>query len=134
MRVMATKALRELEINYLEKQIHKLKKELENKKKLLEQGDIVKGDFVYKKNGLLYKKVSTGGRYTLAVYIPTVKRTNIVLAIHERSGHIGMSKTIKLAKNLIYFPEIDQFIQSLIKSYPVCQWTKVKLLPRIQKN
>ena len=63
--------------------------------------------------------------------IPQSLEDHILKTVHERSGHLGSGKLVKLVKSMMYINDVDKKIQHLTRNCSVCQITKVTNNPRI---
>lgn len=72
------------------------------------------------KNSLLYRKRQCEGRTEYQLVLPRVLRPSVLTSLHDEMGHLGIERTIELARSRFYWPKMPAEVESKVKACPRC--------------
>lgn len=89
--------------------------------------------FVVNKEGVLFKKVKdlSSQKTEWRRVVPAHEREAILEACHDRSAHLGVSKTTALISQCAYWPRIKEDVKIHVRRCAVCQKNKPSNLPPV---
>ena len=85
------------------------------------------------KDGVLLRKITDGNESTLQLLLPDVLKEKVLKAVHDDAGHQGSAKTLALARQRCYWPNMEGDIEKYCSSCSRCTLAKAgkKIHPKM---
>ncbi|XP_068078506.1 heat shock 70 kDa protein 12B isoform X1 [Danio rerio] len=71
-------------------------------------------------DGVLYRKRQNGEVLTHQLVLPKEFRATVLRSLHDEMGHMGIDRTLDLARSRFYWPKMAQEVEQKIKTCPRC--------------
>lgn len=72
------------------------------------------------KDGLLYRKRQCDNTTVYQLVLPCVLRSSVLTSLHDEMGHLGIERTLDLARSRFYWPKMTSEVESKIKTCGRC--------------
>ncbi len=72
------------------------------------------------RNGILYRKRHEGDHFQYQLVLPESLRSVVLTHLHDEMGHLGMDRTLDLARARFYWPRMIVDIERKIRTCPRC--------------
>ncbi|KAK2879334.1 hypothetical protein Q8A73_005098 [Channa argus] len=72
------------------------------------------------KNGLLYRKRQCNDQLMYQLVLPQVLRQSVLTSLHDEMGHMGMERTLELARLRFYWPKLASDVELKVKGCARC--------------
>lgn len=72
------------------------------------------------KNGLLYRKRLCDNTTVYQLVLPHVLRSSVLTSLHDEMGHLGIERTLDLARSRFYWPKMTSEVESKVKTCGRC--------------
>lgn len=69
-------------------------------------------------DGVLYRKRQAGEVLTYQLVLPKEFRAAVLRSLHDEIGHMGIDRTLDLARSRFYWPKMAQDVEQKIKTCP----------------
>lgn len=71
-------------------------------------------------NGVLYRKRQDGPNTSYQLVLPEELRATALTSLHHDMGHLGVERTVDLARARFYWPKMQMTIEKMVKSCERC--------------
>lgn len=72
------------------------------------------------KDGLLYRRRQCDNKPLYQLVLPSVLRSSVLTSLHDEMGHMGMERTLELARSRFYWPKMSSDVESKVKTCARC--------------
>ena len=84
-------------------------------------------DSLYIRQGVLHRRGYLNGQTNYQLVLPEAYRAQALTGLHDDVGHLGIERTLDLAKARFYWPRMDQDVAKKIKQCDRCTRRKMPL-------
>lgn len=71
-------------------------------------------------NGILYRKRQVGGETQCQLVLPERFRQMVLKSLHDDMGHLGMDRTLDLARTRFFWPKMALDVEQKVKTCQRC--------------
>lgn len=72
------------------------------------------------KNNLLYRRRQCDNKTVYQLVLPYVLRSSVLSSLHDEMGHMGMERTLELARARFYWPKMSSDVELKVKICSRC--------------
>lgn len=72
------------------------------------------------KNNVLYRRRQCDNKTVYQLVLPYVLRSSVLSSLHDEMGHMGMERTLELARARFYWPKMSYDIELKVKTCSRC--------------
>lgn len=72
------------------------------------------------KDGLLYRRRQCDNKQMYQLVLPHVLKSSVLSSLHNEMGHVGVERTLELARSRFYWPKMSSDVESKVKTCERC--------------